>query len=109
MARDPKKKYLSIGLEEGSWGYEQLMKDARLHQMDGHLPGMAIVRLIEYYRLAAVGIVIPGVTVLASGEAPTVVEKADQGVVAPPFEESILEAGDVGANLEAGMSYFLEE
>jgi hypothetical protein len=113
MARDTENNhYLSIGLEKKSWVLKQLKADAHLHQMSDQLGKLAGLRLVEYYRLVAKGVIVAGVTVLAPAGLPqTPVREQPQDVRTngSASEEVLTESEDLASNIEAGMAYFLSE
>lgn len=65
-----KYRYFDVGLAWESWVLGQLEKDATLHQMEDQPAKLIALRLTEYYKLAEMGVFVPGVTARMKTEAP---------------------------------------
>jgi hypothetical protein len=65
-----KYRYFDVGLAWESWTLGQLEKDATLHQMEDQPAKLMALRLTEYYKLAEMGVFVPGVTARMKPEAP---------------------------------------
>ncbi len=138
MGKNPQKyKYLDIGLAWDSWTLAQLEADAKMHQMDDQPAKLAAVRLTEYYRLVALGVIVPGVTALTpaqtaepssslAGQQAAPVARRPHMTTATPGRRSgsapaatepaatdtgsTLEESDrAGENAAAALDYFLDE
>jgi hypothetical protein len=120
MPKDTDKyRYLQVGLGWDSWVLAQLTRDAEMHQMADQPAKLAAVRLTEYYRLVDLGIIVPGVTVLAKREGSQEIEKTAQEKLTltkrrsntPSSSEATVleESTSVGTNASAALSAFMED
>jgi hypothetical protein len=66
-----KYRYFQVGIGWESWTLKQLEGDATLHQMEDQPAKLIALRLTEYYKLAEMGVFVPGVTARMRIETPS--------------------------------------
>jgi hypothetical protein len=70
MAKNREKyRYFEIGLAWDSFTLAALEKDAKLHQIEDQPAKLIALRLTEYYKLAEMGVFVPGITERMQSEA----------------------------------------